>query len=155
MYYKLAHPWDAVELRWAHACTRACACMRAYLFPFLSVKTQSYLCFTKVHERICFLFVHFYEHARQLFAHTIIHTYICVCIFISCLFAFLSIPDSSLPNSLFLLDTAHLNCSTTSCRPCQPALLPGFHRLRECVCFSWMFTEYCAWVKVLNVCECV
>jgi hypothetical protein len=52
---------------------RACACMRAYLFPFLSVKTQSYVFFTNVYERICFLFVHFYEHARQLSAHTRTH----------------------------------------------------------------------------------
>jgi hypothetical protein len=55
-----------------HACTRACACMRAYLFPFLSVKTRSDLCVTNVYERICFLFVHFYEHARQ--SHTRAHT---------------------------------------------------------------------------------
>ncbi len=70
MYYTLAHPWDAVELWWAHACTRACACMRVYLFSFLSVKTPSYLCFTNVYDRICFLFVHNHEHARQLSAHT-------------------------------------------------------------------------------------
>ncbi len=64
---------DAAELRWAHACTRACACMCADLFPFLSLKTQSDVCFTNVHERICFLFVHFYEHARQLSAHARAH----------------------------------------------------------------------------------
>ena len=124
--------------------TRACACIRAYLFPFLSVKRQADLCLTNVYERLCFLFVHFYEHARQLLPHTIIHTYICVCIFICCLFAFLSIPDSCLPNSLFLLDTGILCCPTTSCRPSQPALLRGFHRLREFACFSWLFTQYCA-----------
>ncbi len=47
--------------------------MRAYLFPFLSVKIQSSACFTKVYDRICFLFVHFYEHARQVSAHTRVH----------------------------------------------------------------------------------
>jgi hypothetical protein len=61
----------------------------------------------------------------------------------------------SLPNSLFLLHTGVLGCTTTSCRPCRPAFLPGFHRFGECVCFSWLFTECCVWVKVLNVCECV
>jgi hypothetical protein len=66
----LTHPWDAVELRWARACMRACAYMRTYLFPFHSVKTQSSVCLTDVYERICFLFVHFYELVRQLSAHT-------------------------------------------------------------------------------------
>ena len=54
-------------------CMHTCMCVRAYLFPFLSVKTQSYLCFTNVCERICFLFVHFYERARQLSARTRAH----------------------------------------------------------------------------------
>jgi hypothetical protein len=44
--------------------------MRAYLFPLLFVKTQSYLGFTNVYDRICFLVVHFYEDTRQLSAHT-------------------------------------------------------------------------------------
>jgi hypothetical protein len=48
----------------------ACPCMHAYLFHFLSVKTQSDSCFTDVYDRICSLFVHLYEHARQLSAHT-------------------------------------------------------------------------------------
>jgi hypothetical protein len=78
------------------------ACMRAYLFPFLLVKTLSYLCFTHVHERICL---------GALAPHTIIHTRIrtvCMCVYIyTCFFAFLSILDSWLPNSLFLLDTVH------------------------------------------------
>ena len=65
---------NVVELQWGHACTRACACMRADVFPFLSVKTQSYVCFTNVYEGICFLSVHFYEHARQLSQHTRAHT---------------------------------------------------------------------------------
>ncbi len=47
--------------------------MRAYLFPFLSVKTQSYVCFTNVYERICFLSFHFYEHASQLSEHKRAH----------------------------------------------------------------------------------
>jgi hypothetical protein len=76
-------------------------------------------------------------------------------IYICCLFAFLSIRDNCLPNSLFLLDTVPFICTTTSCRTCQPTFLPGFHRLSEFACFSWLFTEYCACVKVLNVCECV
>ncbi len=106
-----------------------------------SVKTQSDLCLTHVYERICFFFVNFYEHARQLSAHARAHaestrtplscggdecdadslsllrqsyiqTYIhCVCACrysYICLFAFLSIPDSCLPDSPFLLDTGHL-----------------------------------------------
>ena len=42
-------------------------------WAFLSVKTQSYICFTNVYEGICFLSVHFYEHARKLSAHTRAH----------------------------------------------------------------------------------
>ena len=80
---------------------------------------------------------------------------VCVCVCICCVFAFLSTPDSWMPNSLFLLETGILSCPPTSCRPCQPAFLPGFHRLDECACFSWLFTEYCACVKTLNLCECV
>ena len=55
--------------------------------------------------------------------------------FFLCLLAFLSIHDSWLPNSLFLLDTGSLFWTTTSCRPCQPAFLTGFHRFSECGCF--------------------
>ena len=174
-------------------CMHTCMCMHACLsLFFVSVKTQSYLCFTIAYERrICSLFVHFYEHARQVSVHTRAHmqrsfarpwaavvtsvtlirsrssdnhtykhtycVYVSVCLYICvcCLFAFLSIHDSCLPNSLFLLDTANLNWETTCCRPCQPALMPGFHCLSECACFSWLCAECCAWVKVLNVCECV
>ncbi len=78
--------------------------------------------------------------------HKYKHAYLCVCIYIYtyiCLIAFLSIPDSCLPNSLFELDTGDFNCPTTSCRPCQPTFLPGFHRFGECACFSWVSTEYC------------
>jgi hypothetical protein len=66
-----------------------------------------------------------------------------------------TIHDSSLPNSVFLLDTGNLIWAGTSCQPCNPAFLPVFHRFGEYLCFSWMFTESCAWVKVLKVCECV
>jgi hypothetical protein len=72
-----------------------------------------------------------------------------------CLFAFLSIPDSLFPNSdslslliytwwpnlLFFLDTGRLFWPTTSCQPCHPAFLPGFHRFCECACFLWLSTE--------------
>jgi hypothetical protein len=64
-------------------------------------------------------------------------------------------PDSWVPNSLVLLDTGRLNCPTTSCRPCHRAFQLNFHRFGECVCFSWLLTECCGWVKVLNVCDCV
>ncbi len=72
--------------------------------------------------------------------HTYKHAYlcvwcVCVCVYIYTyifLFAFLSIPDSCLPNSLFLLDTGNFLCTTTSCRPCQPTFLPGFH------CLGWV-----------------
>ncbi len=57
--------------------------------------------------------------------------------------------------SLFLLDTGVFRCPTTSCRPCHPTFLPGFHLFSECVCFLWLCTECCAWVKVLNVCVSV
>jgi hypothetical protein len=86
--------------------------------------------------------------------HAHVHVHACVLIsflFLSvktqssvCLFALLSLPDSCLPDSLFLLDTVIFDCTTTSCRPCQPTFLPGFHRLGEFECFSWVFTEYCA-----------
>jgi hypothetical protein len=77
---------------------------------------------------------------------------VCVWIYINVLFwfVFFSIPYSWLSNSLFLLDTGYFICKTTSCRPCQPAYLPGFHRFGECVCVShgWV-SRYCAWVEVL------
>jgi hypothetical protein len=47
--------------------------MSVHLFPFLSVKTQSDSFFTDVFDRICSFFVHLYEHARQLSAHTRTH----------------------------------------------------------------------------------
>ncbi len=65
------------------------------------------------------------------------HTCLCVYVYIC---SFLSIPYSWLPNSLFLLDTGRLNCTITSCRPCHRTFLPGFHRLGECACFSWLRT---------------
>ncbi len=62
--------------------------------------------------------------------HTIIHTNMntFVYIYIYCLCVFLSIYESCLPKSLFLLDTGVFRCPTTSCRPCHPTFLPGFHR---------------------------
>ncbi len=77
----------------------------------------------------------------QSYMPTCILVFVCVCIFLIFLFVFLSIPYSWLPNSLFLLDTGSFICPTTSCRPCHPAFLPGFHRFGECVCFSWLSTE--------------
>ena len=77
-----------------------------------------------------------------------------VYMFVICLFAFLSIPDSWWPNSLFVLDTGILICPATSCRPCNPAFLPGFHRFGECACLSWLSTEILclsASVDVLSV----
>jgi hypothetical protein len=65
----------------------------------------------------------------------------CLCVYVYKYF-FLSVPCSWLPNSLCLLDTDGLICATTSCRPCQTAFLPGFHRCSECACFfSWLSTE--------------
>jgi hypothetical protein len=64
-----------------------------------------------------------------------------VYMFVTCLLAFLSIPDSWWPNSLFVLDTGLFICPATSCRPCHPAFLPGFHCFSECACLSWLSTE--------------
>ena len=58
-----------------------------------------------------------------------------VYMFVICLVAFLRIPDSWCPDSLFLLDTGILICPATSCRPWNPAFLPGFHRFSECAGF--------------------
>jgi hypothetical protein len=72
-------------------------------------------------------------------------------IFILFFFVFLSIPYSWLPNSLFLLDTGILICTTTSCRPGHPAFLPGFHRFRECACFCWLSTEILGFSSSVDV----
>ncbi len=83
--------------------------------------------------------------APQTIIHTNIHTVrmcVCVYLYICCLFTFLSIPDSCLPNSLFLFDTGLFCWTETSCRPCQQAFFLGF-RFGEFECFSWLFTEYC------------
>ncbi len=79
----------------------------------------------------------------QAYIPTCIRVCVCMCMYIfdPFVFIFLSIPYIWLPNSLFLLDADSFLCPTTSCRPCQPAFLPGFHRLRECVCFSWLSAE--------------
>ena len=161
MQCTVAHPWDVVELWWAHACTRACACMRAYLFPFLSLKTQSYVCFTNMYDRICSLFVLFYEvmliRCRSSDNwHTHMHTCAHVYKYKSCFLSdYLCVHDSCLSNSVCLLDTGILVWLATSCRPCHPAVLPGFHHCCECACLSCLFTMYCSWGKLLNVCECV
>ena len=84
---------------------------------------------------ICCLFL------IQSYMPTCILVCLCMHMFVLFLFVFLRIPYSWLPNSLFLLDTGRFICTTTSCRPCQPAFLPGFHRFGECVCFSWLSTE--------------
>jgi hypothetical protein len=72
--------------------------------------------------------------------HTYQHPYLCVCVRIY-LFVVLSIPCSWLSNSLFLLDTGILLWNTTSCRPCQTAFLPGFHRCSKCACCLWLSNE--------------
>ncbi len=85
-------------------------------------------------------------------------SYIQTCILVCmCIYMFFFSYDTwqQVAYSLFLLHTGVFRCTTTSCRPCRPAFLPGFHRFGECVCFLWLLTECCAWVKVLNVCECV
>ena len=80
--------------------------------------------------------------SRSSYTYTYQRAYLCVCVCIYLLFIFLlSIPYSWWPNSLFLLDTGILFCPTTSCRPCHPAFLTGFHRCSECTCFSWLSTE--------------
>ncbi len=82
--------------------------------------------------------------------HTFTDTQACMIGMHVWLLAFLSIPCSWLPNSLFLLDTGSLICPTTSFRPCQRTFLPGFSGFRECACFSWLSTEIlCLKVKVL------
>jgi hypothetical protein len=68
--------------------------------------------------------------------HTCKHAYFCVCVvylFVFCLFDFLSVPDSWLPNYLLLLDTGVLICVSTSCRPSHRTFLPSFPRFSECV----------------------
>ena len=94
---------------------------------------------------------------RSSYNHTYQHAYLCVCMYVFVLFLFvlLSKPCSWLPNSLFLLDTGIFICLTTNCRPCHPAFLPGFHRLGECVCcswlcFSWLSTEILCWSESVD-----
>ena len=74
----------------------------------------------------------------------------CICLLLVCL----RIPDSWWPNSLFVLDTGLFIGPATSCRPCHPTFLPGFHRCSECACLSWLSTEILclsASVDVLSV----
>jgi hypothetical protein len=77
---------------------------------------------------------------RSSYNHSYQHAYLCVCVRIY-LFFFFFLSRRWLPNALFLLNTGRFICTTTSCRPCHPAFLPGFPRLGECVCFSWLSTE--------------
>jgi hypothetical protein len=91
---------------------------------------------------------------RQSYIHTRILVCLCVYIYIFVCFAFLSIPDSCLANSVFLLDTGDFGCTTTSCRPWQPTFLPGFHRFSECVCFG-VYKVLCLSESVECVCMCV
>ena len=82
--------------------------------------------------------------SRSSYNHTYQHAYLCVCVCLYLfflLFVFLRIPYSWLPNSLFLLDAGCLIWTTTSWPPCHRTFLPGFPRLGECACFSWLSTE--------------
>jgi hypothetical protein len=113
--------------------------------------------------------------SRSSYKHTYQHAYLCVCVCMYLFFFseafFLSVPYSWWPNSLFLVDTGVLICTTTSCRPWKPEFLTGFHCFRECVCFLWLGTEivcssesvgvlslldlYLSVFAVLLVCVCV
>ena len=97
--------------------------------------------------------------------HTIIHTNmhtcvyacvcvcVCVCVFFLCLFFWVYLTAVCL--------TLCFSLTQVSFFVLQPVVGPaGRHFCRSyiasvSVCFSWVSTEYCAWVKVLNVCECV
>jgi hypothetical protein len=90
----------------------------------------------------------------SLLIQSYIPTCILVCLSIYVfilLFVFLSIPYSWLPNSLFLFDTGFLFWASTSCRPSQPAFLPGFHRFSECACFLWLSTAILCLRESVNV----
>ena len=109
--------------------------------------------------------------SRSSYTHTFTDTRMHVC-----LLAFLSLPDSwlpgiltgllcftggFLPNSLFLLDTGSFLWTTTSCRPCQTAFLPGFQICSECACFfSWLSTAILRFRESVDVlswltCSCL
>jgi hypothetical protein len=90
--------------------------------------------------------------------HTYKQTYVCMFVYISSFKfqpavgpatrrfpqAFIDFVRQLSANSLLLLDTGGFSFPTTSCRPCHPTFLPGFHCFCECACFSWLFTEHCA-----------
>jgi hypothetical protein len=80
---------------------------------------------------------------NHAYKHTIHTVCMCVCVCVCVFMLFDCFPDSCLPNSLFLLDSGDFIWTTTSCRPCHPTFLPGFHRFSECACFSWLLTENC------------
>jgi hypothetical protein len=132
------------------ACICLCfsCCLCVYLFPprknaFIHTHTSMQVCF--------FLFLSTRDSwlpnsdSLSLLIQSHIPTCIlvCVCMYIFVLFVIvlLSLRYSWLPNSLFLLDTGSFICTTTSCRPCHLTFSPGFHRLCECACFSWLSTE--------------
>ncbi len=77
----------------------------------------------------------------ESYISTCVLAFLCLYVFVLVWFVFLSIPCSWFPNSLFLLDTGCFICTTTSCRPCHQAFLPGFHRFSKCACCMWLSTE--------------
>ncbi len=89
--------------------------------------------------------------SRSSYNHTFQHAYLCVYVYICSFFLFWVYHTSWLSNSLYLLDTGIFVCPATGCRPCQPAFLPGFHRLGECACFSWLSTEILCLSESVNV----
>ncbi len=73
------HTRTPLRCGWAvvGTCMHTCMCMHACLSLSFSLEKkwwkQSYLCFTNVYVCICFMLVHFYEHARELSGHTRAH----------------------------------------------------------------------------------
>ena len=97
--------------------------------------------------------------ADSLLRQSYIQTYVpcvCVCVYIFfvCLLFWVYLTAVCLTLCFSSIQGLFI-CNSTSCRICHPTFLPGFHRFSECVCFSFLFTDYCAWVNVLNLCECV
>jgi hypothetical protein len=160
-------------------------CMRAYLFPFLSYLfpflscVWTYLFFVCPLLWVCTTSVrtHARTHAestrtplscggdecdddslsflRQWYIQTCILVYMCINLFVFCFFAFLKMPDSCLPNSLFLLDTRSLDLSLNQLSILSAGSFGGLLSLQWVCVFFVAVTEYWAWVKVLGLCECV
>jgi hypothetical protein len=133
----------------------ACICLFFYCCLCVCIFFSQQKCvYTHTDTQVC-MFVFFFSDIRDSWLPNsdslslLIQSYmptcllVCVCIYIYVLLfiVFLSIPYSWLPNSLFLLDKGRFICTTTSCRPCHLTFSPGFHRLCECACFSWLSTE--------------